>query len=97
MAKNSKVGDKVRVLDADGIIGGYDLTNGKVYDVIDAEYDGDIVVVDDDGYRLLIKVREFASIEKVDAKSTKSQRITELEAQVAELEAKFEALKEALQ
>ncbi|MGE7843916.1 hypothetical protein ACQKNX_24420 [Lysinibacillus sp. NPDC093712] len=61
-----KVGDKVRILNKDGIYAGDDLTNGKVYEVtMSTDSDGDIRIKDDDDYKLLITADELKYIEKV--------------------------------
>lgn len=75
-----KVGDKVEILNKDVIEGGYDLTNGKVYKIINIDEDGDISVIDDANDNLVILQRNFAGIKLAPAKN---QRITALEETVA--------------
>ena len=97
------VGDKVRILNAGAIIGGIEhWSDGDVTEVTE--------VKESPGRVYLRRVKtgstlrspylhrdELQHIELATDKPTKNQRITELESKVAELEAKFEALKEALQ
>ena len=96
------VGDKVRILDVDGIMFGCDWwRSGDITEVMETHADGDVRLKitrgNYVGQPFIVSARELRYIEKVDDKTTKNQRITELEAKVAELEAKFEALREALQ
>lgn len=66
MAKTTyKVGDKVRILDSQGICAGFDLDNGKEYPISKIDSDGDIYVIDGANDELLITKRELKYIEKV--------------------------------
>jgi len=67
MAKTTyKVGDKVRILDAKKIGAGFDLETGNVYPIGDVDRDGDIYVIDDADYPLIIADNELQYIEKVE-------------------------------
>ena len=61
------VGDSIRVINSYEIDGGYDLTNGKEYEIISVDSDGDIIVKDDARDEMCITQCEFGAIEKVDA------------------------------
>ena len=61
---NIAVGDKIRVIDKDGI-GPAVLTNGKVYEVELRDTDGDFYVIDDEGDEMSIVESEFPYVEKV--------------------------------
>lgn len=91
MTKNFNVGDKVRILDTsasrhnEGDIG---IFIGITPYLSATFYDVDVDGVTQGYYDYQLELV---------AKPTKNQRITELESKVVELEAKFEALREALQ
>lgn len=91
-----KIGDKVRVLDAEAIKQAVEkgFETGGIYLVssIDSYGDPRLGVGDDE---LTLFESELRYIEKVADKPTKNQRISTLEAQVSELVAEVEALKQA--
>jgi hypothetical protein len=64
---NFEEGDLIRITNKDAIEGAYDVTNGKTYEIIDVDEDGDIEILDDDNDELVILRREFVGIEKVEA------------------------------
>lgn len=82
MTQKFKVGDKVRILTVDGIyLASYhDYVNGDITDVIEVADKGQPFITAKHGGKIIEKV------------SKKNERISALEAQVAELTAKFEAL-----
>lgn len=84
MTKTFKVGDKVRILDMDAIVGGTTwMGNGDIYEVLRVDSDGDIYVrVHEHLAREFIIMREeFHAIELVEEtpKHTKKARIEALE------------------
>ena len=87
-----KVGDKVRVLNAEAIKGAdnHGLKTGGIYPVTSIDTHGDPRVNE-----LTLFRSELRYIEKVADKTTKNQRISALEQTVAELKAEVEALKQA--
>lgn len=62
---NIAVGDKIRVIDADEICGGYDLTDGILYDVVKRNEAGGFYVVDDITDDMYIATCEFKYVEKL--------------------------------
>lgn len=66
-----KVGDKVRILDADGIGAGFDLETGKEYPIGEVDCVGDIYVIDGAGDKLIIAENELKYIEKVEESDAK--------------------------
>jgi len=65
MMTKYNVGDKVRVLNASDICSGDDLTDGKLYDVVETRHTGSIVIIDDADDRLYITNNELRYIELV--------------------------------
>lgn len=59
-----KVGDKVRILDAEKICAGFDLETGKEYPISKIDGDGDIYVIDGANDELLIAENELKYTEK---------------------------------
>ena len=59
-----KIGDKVRILDNTKISLGFDLTDGKGYEVISSN-PGRISITDDAGDELTILESEYPAVEKV--------------------------------
>lgn len=88
LTNNPKIGETVR-----NITGAYPHeTKGKTYKITDYDCDGYPQFVRDDGKRTYITPYGYSNYELVEVKPSYPERISLLESQVAELQAKVEAL-----